>query len=80
MLKLTQNQFDALTSFLFNCGTAWLQSVGPLINSGDFAGATARMKQCSTAGGVPNANLKMRRGIEANVFNSPDFDAAAGEL
>jgi lysozyme len=77
---MTQNQFDAVVSFVYNCGVGWLDSVGPLINSGDLDGATTRMKDCNTAGGQPSSTLRMRRGIEVNVFKSPGQDVQMAEL
>jgi lysozyme len=68
-VPLTQNQFDALTSFGYNTGTEPLGKVIADINKGDPAAATARMQQYINAGGKPLDDLKTRRAEEIALFN-----------
>ena len=72
-LKLTQNQFDALVSFSYNVGTAWLydrtvmmwQAVVNGYSGNDFIRAIGRW---SLAGGEVLTGLLRRRLAEANMY------------
>ena len=68
-VPLTQNQFDALTSFGYNTGSEPLGKVIADLNKGDTAAATARMQQYINAGGKPLDDLKTRRAEEIALFN-----------
>lgn len=60
--ELTQNEFDALTSFIYNCGCGtFKRKVLPYVNAGDMAAASVAMKTCDTAGGKPLIGLDRRR-------------------
>jgi lysozyme len=64
---LKQNEFDALTSFIFNagCGT-FKRKVLPHVNAGDMRSAAEAMKSCVYAAGNPDplAGLIRRRQAE----------------
>ena len=72
-LNLSQNQFDALILFSYNCGTAWSKK-----NSGDFLNAVVKGKTgndflyaialWSSAGGEILPGLITRRLAEANLY------------
>ena len=72
-LKLTQNQFDALVMFSFNCGTAWCYEETGTFHVAIANGATgndlirAFALWCS-AGGQIRTFLLRRRLSEANVY------------
>lgn len=76
-VPLTQNQFDALISFLYNLGsraltgadgtpTTWLR----LLNSGDYTGAIAQLSRWTFAEGRANTVLAQRRAREQALFNA----------
>lgn len=68
-VQLTQNQYDALVSFVFNTG-----KVGPTmlrkLNAGDMAGASAEFPKWINAGGKPHPGLVKRRAAERALFDS----------
>ena len=71
-LSLSQQQFDALVSISYNCGTAWLQETGTLrtavisgLKGNSFLYA---MGLWSTNGGAIDTNLVKRRLAEADMF------------
>ena len=71
-LTLTQAQFDALTSFSYNCGTAWTSGSGKfrsaILNKttgNDFLYAICLW---ANIGGTPSAGLIKRRLAEANLY------------
>jgi lysozyme len=70
---LNQNQFDALVDFVFNLGSGNFQSstLLKLLNSGDYAGASAQFPLWNHAGGVVVAGLTTRRLAEQALFNTP---------
>lgn len=69
---VTQNQFDALASFLFNVGTGWAikASIFTKINAGDIAGAAAAFDLFH----VPPEIIGRRNGEKAQ-FLKPDAAA-----
>lgn len=72
-LTLTQNQFDALVLFSYNCGTAWAYEVGGTFHTAIATGATgndlirAFALWCS-AGNQIRTFLLRRRLSEANIY------------
>ena len=71
-VPLTQDQFNALTSFTFNLGAGALQSSTLLskLNAGDYAGAQAEFGRFVHAGGRVLQGLVRRRAAEADLFGS----------
>lgn len=65
-----QNQFDALVSFTYNCGTANLKS---LTQSGNrtIKQISERILLYNKAGGVVLSGLQRRRYAEKELFDSP---------
>lgn len=79
-----QNQFDALVSFGYNCGTGALQKVIDTWNSThDASKVTAQMAlytkthDNNTGNLVPSSALEQRRASEIMTFNSPAFPTLA---
>lgn len=72
MLKVdvTQNMFDALTSFAYNCGTSALKnsSLLALVNKKDFKGASNEFDKWVHSGGKVIQGLVKRRAIEKALF------------
>ena len=71
-LKLTQNQFDALLSLSFNCGTSWLYKASTL-RTAIVEGWTGddlifAMGQWADMGGKTNTGLVRRRLAEAEMY------------
>lgn len=78
-LELTQNQFDALISFSYNCGTAWIYSTTGTFFNAIVKGATgndlvrAFALWCS-AGDEVQLYLIRRRLSEANMYLNGVYD------
>lgn len=76
-VPITQNQFDALTSFTYNEGTGALHAstLLKLLNSKDYIGAAKEFVKWNkiTIKGqkVPAAGLTNRRQAEAKLFMTP---------
>lgn len=72
-VPLTQPQFDALVSFVFNVGAGAFQSSTLLavLNQGDYKGAAAQFKRWEYGGGKVLAGLSKRRKEEAIMFMKP---------
>lgn len=70
-VELTQNEFDALVDFAFNCGnSAFKQSTMlQLLNQGDYAGAANEFDKWDHASGKVVAGLLRRRQAETDLFN-----------
>jgi GH24 family phage-related lysozyme (muramidase) len=66
-VQLTQDQFDAIISYIFNVGPgpANVRPLATAINRGDYAAAEAAIRN-----GIGD---KKRRSVEANVFASFSF-------
>ena len=76
-LNFSQNQHDALASFSYNCGTAWMNASGRFrqsILNGD-TGNTFLTNIClwSNDGGVPSTGLLKRRLAEANMYLNGNY-------
>lgn len=69
-VPLSQQQFDALTSFVFNVGQGAFESSTLLrkLNAGDYAGAQAQFGRWVHAGGEVLQGLISRRAAEAELF------------
>lgn len=69
---LTQGQFDALVSFVFNVGEGQFKSstLLRLLNAGDYKGAAAQFDRWRFNDGKPLAGLVNRRRIEREMFES----------
>ena len=69
---LSQNQFDALVSWVYNLGPANLQASTLLkvLNKGDYAGVPAQIKRWNKAGGRVLEGLTRRRQAEADLFEN----------
>lgn len=78
-VPLTQNQFDALTSFSFNVGEGAFRKSTLLrkLNAGDYAGAAAEFPKWNKAGGKVLKGLVRRRAEEAALFRRLDAGGAA---
>lgn len=72
-VEINQNQFDALTSFSYNCGIGALSKSTLLkrLNKGDVAGAAAAFSAWNKAGGKVLPGLVARRSREAALFLKP---------
>ncbi len=70
-VPLTQNQFDALVSLIFNCGEEPLdKTLGHLLNAGDYVGAAAQFRRWDRQAGKELPGLEKRRIAEAARFNA----------
>ena len=69
-VPLTQGQFDALCSFVFNLGGPALRSstLLKLLNAGDYEAARKQLPRWDKAGKVQLAGLTKRRAAEAAMF------------
>ena len=70
-VDLTQSQFDALCSFVFNLGCARLRSstLLKLLNASDYAGAAAEFPKWCRVGTKQVPGLLRRRLAEQLLFN-----------
>ena len=71
-VPLTQSEFDALTDFVFNCGSGnFLKStLLGLLNRGDFAGAALEFDKWDKCNGQVVAGLLRRRQAETAEFRN----------
>ena len=71
-VQLTQDQFDALVDFAFNCGGGNLEhsTLLRLLNSGDSQGASAHFLDWVKGGGRVLPGLVTRRKNEQGLFNA----------
>ncbi len=72
-LNLTQNQFDALIMFSYNCGTGWIYNDSDNLRRAVISGATGneiidRFTRWCNAGGQIKIFLIERRLAEANLY------------
>lgn len=70
-VNLTQNQYDALVSFVFNCGAGNFEksTLRKMVNAGDFEGAEQQFARWNRAAGREMAGLTRRRHAEAALFD-----------
>ena len=75
-VALSQNQFDALVSWVYNLGPANLKASTMLkvLNSGDYEGVPAQIKRWNKAGGKVLEGLIRRREAEALLFVGRDWN------
>lgn len=78
-VPLNQNQFDALVSFAYNCGSGNLKKSTLLkkVNAEDFEGAAQEFKKWNKAGGKVLNGLTRRREAESKLFLTPVKEAMA---
>lgn len=71
-VPLSQNQFDALTSFTFNLGGGALQrsTLRRVLNRGEYAQVPHELMRWVRAGGRVLNGLKARRAAEAKLYSS----------
>ena len=71
-VDLTQNQFDALVSFVFNCGAGAFSKSTLLrkLNEGDYLGASLEILRWNRGAGKVMEGLTRRRGAEQSLFLS----------
>lgn len=68
-LTLNQHEFDALTSFAFNCGSgALIGGIARELHAGDKKGAMHVLQEYVHAGGIVLKGLVSRRAAEAHLF------------
>lgn len=69
-VPLTQGQFDALTSFVFNLGEPKFaaSTLLKLLNEGSYKAAAAQFKLWCHAGGKVEPGLVKRRAAETDLF------------
>ena len=74
-VALSQNQFDALVSWVYNLGPANLKSSTMLkvLNSGEYEDVPAQMKRWNKAGGKVLEGLIRRREAEACLFQGKEW-------
>lgn len=70
-IELTQDQYDALASFIYNVGAGAFKRSTMLrkLNAGDVVGAAAEFKRWNKAGGKAIRGLTRRRKAEEAWFN-----------
>ncbi len=74
-VDLTQNQFDALVSWVFNLGPANLaaSTLLKVLNAKDYEGVPAQIKRWNKAGGKVLQGLIRRREAEALLFQDKQW-------
>jgi len=77
--NITQGEFDALVSFVYNLGSGSFKSSTLLkkLNSGDHEGAASEFLRWDKAGGKVLAGLTKRREEEKNMFLANSDDPSA---
>jgi lysozyme len=77
-IELTQNQVDALGSFIFNVGTGgFLKNILSHVNAGEIEGTTSRMLQYITGRDAKSGRRRVLRGLltrrqfEVALFKNP---------
>ena len=81
-LAFTQGQFDALVSFVFNCGPGTLEpsrSLGQALRQRGMRGVPQAMALYTHAGGQVLAGLVKRRAAEGAMFGNPGARGAAAK-
>ncbi|MBR3979516.1 MAG: SH3 domain-containing protein [Oscillospiraceae bacterium] len=83
-LTLTQNQFDALMLFSYNCGTGWMYSETGTLYNAVISGATGNQlihafTLWCNAGGQIKTFLLRRRLSEANIYLNGEYSQTPPE-
>jgi len=75
-VDVSQNQFDVLVSFAFNCGLGALKKSTLLkrVNEGKFDAVPAELMKWTKAGGKEVAGLVRRRRAEAKLWRGVDTE------
>lgn len=76
-VPLTQNQFDALSSFTYNCGVGALQRSTLLrrLNAGEYTAVPGELAKYTHAGGKYLRGLANRRRDEIKMWNGETVDS-----
>lgn len=76
-VPLTQNQFDSLVSFAFNCGIGALKNSTLLrrLNRGEYDAVPSELMKWNKAGGKELTGLTRRRRAEAKLWRGLDTNA-----
>jgi lysozyme len=79
-VRLSQNMFDALCSFIYNLGGHEFATSTLLkkLNNGDYKGAAEQFERWDHAGGREVEGLKERRDEEAVIFLTSDATTGGG--
>ena len=83
-LTLSQNQFDALIMFSYNCGTGWIYNDNDNLRKAIINGATGnelidRFSRWCNAGGQIKTFLLKRRLCEANMYLNGEYSRTVPE-
>ena len=72
---LSQNEFDALVSWVFNLGPSNLRASTLLkkLNAKDWTDVPNQIKRWNKVAGVPNEGLMKRRNAEALLFEGKEW-------
>ncbi len=72
-VPLNQNQFDALVSFTYNCGSGALErsTLRKVLNQGKYDQVPAQLMRWVKAGGKTYRGLQRRRQAEGSLFMEP---------
>lgn len=81
-VRLTDNQFSALVSLVYNIGSGTFQwsPLRALVNKPDFPAAADEFLRYNHAGGKVLAGLTARRADERALFLQPDATQGQGEV
>lgn len=71
--KLSQGQYDALVSFVFNLGPRPQATLWKLIAAGKMVQAGDELLKWNLVGGKPNAGVTRRREAERRMFNDGQY-------
>ncbi len=69
-VTLNQNQFDAMVSLLYNCGTGVFHNFTALIQAKNWQGVTLKMSKYTISKGLQLTELVNRRAEEIDLFNT----------
>lgn len=82
-LNITQNQFDAMLSMSFNCGTSWIYGTGffrtAIIEGWTGSDFMFAIGQWSSAGGATQTGLIRRRLSEASMYLYNTYDSGIAQ-